>query len=42
MGELIGHLDADQDRARPEFEGAFATLRPALEPAVDARIGGGR
>jgi CHAD domain-containing protein len=30
MGELIGHLDAEQDRARAEFDTAFATFaRPA-------------
>ena len=30
MGELIGHLDAEQDRARDEFDTAFATFaRPA-------------
>ena len=30
MGELIGHLDADQDRARADFDGAFgAFVRPA-------------
>lgn len=29
MGELVGHLDADQDRARHEFGGAFASfVRP--------------
>ena len=26
MGELIGHLDADQDKARAEFDVAFARL----------------
>ena len=30
MGELIGHLDTEQDRARAEFDTAFATFaRPA-------------
>jgi CHAD domain-containing protein len=30
MGELIGHLDAEQDRARAEFDTAFSTFaRPA-------------
>jgi CHAD domain-containing protein len=30
MGELIGHLDAEQDRAREEFDAAFARFtRPA-------------
>jgi CHAD domain-containing protein len=30
LGELIGHLDAEQDRARAEFDAAFATFaRPA-------------
>ena len=42
MGELIGHLDADQDRARREFEGAFATFtRPSSQRLV-REIGGGR
>ncbi len=42
MGELIGHLDADQDRARREFEGAFATFtRPSSQRLV-RKIGGGR
>jgi CHAD domain-containing protein len=27
MGELIGHLDAEQDRAREEFDSAFARFR---------------
>ena len=32
MGELIGHLDADQDRARREFDGAFASFaRPSSQ-----------
>ena len=30
MGELIGHLDAEQDRARAEFDASFARFaRPA-------------
>jgi CHAD domain-containing protein len=30
MGELVGHLDADQDRARQDFDGAFANfVRPS-------------
>ena len=30
MGELVGHLDAEQDRARHDFAGAFARfVRPA-------------
>jgi hypothetical protein len=30
MGELIGHLDSEQDRARGEFDTAFGTFaRPA-------------
>jgi len=32
MGELIGHLDAEQDRARHEFDGAFARFaRPSRQ-----------
>jgi CHAD domain-containing protein len=31
MGELIGHLDSEQDRARAEFDTAFSTFaRPAV------------
>ena len=42
MGELIGHLDAEQDRARQEFDGAFAHFaRPSSQQLMD-RLGGGR
>jgi CHAD domain-containing protein len=40
MGELVGHLDADQDRAREDFDGAFARFtRPASERRMKA-LGG--
>ena len=42
MGELIGHLDADQDRARREFEGAFATFTRPSSQRLMHQIGGGR
>ena len=29
MGELIGHLDAEQDRARAEFDSRLRDVRPA-------------
>jgi len=42
MGELIGHLDADQERARREFDGAFARYtRPSSHRRMH-RLGGGR
>ena len=42
MGELIGHLDAEQDRARREFDGAYARFaRPSGRQLVH-RLGGGR
>jgi CHAD domain-containing protein len=42
MGELIGHLDADQDRARREFEGAFANFTRPSRQRLMHQIGGGR
>jgi CHAD domain-containing protein len=40
MGELVGHLDAEQDRARAEFEAAFARfVRPASLTRL-RRLGG--
>ena len=42
MGELIGHLDADQDRARREFEGAFARFTRPSSQRLMRQIGGGR
>lgn len=42
MGELIGHLDADQDRARREFEGAFANFTRPSSQRLMHQIGGGR
>jgi CHAD domain-containing protein len=42
MGELVGHLDAEQDRARQDFEGAFARfVRPASHRRMQ-RLGGRR
>ena len=42
MGELIGHLDAEQDRAREEFDASFARFsRPASIARLD-RLGGSR
>jgi hypothetical protein len=35
MGELVGHLDAEQDRARHDFAGAFARF---VRPASDRRM----
>jgi CHAD domain-containing protein len=35
MGELVGHLDAEQDRARLDFEGAFARF---VRPSSDRRM----
>lgn len=41
MGELIGHLDADQDRARREFDVVFARFtRPSSLLRLN-RLGGG-
>ena len=31
MGELIGHLDAEQDRARAEFDERLRAVRAAGE-----------
>jgi len=42
MGELIGHLDAEQDRARQEFDGAFARFARPSSQQLMHRIGGGR
>ncbi len=42
MGELIGHLDAEQDRARREFEGAFANFSRPSHQRLMHQIGGGR
>lgn len=40
MGELIAHLDAEQARARRQFEGAFARfIRPSTQQAMD-KLGG--
>lgn len=42
MGELIGHLDADQDRARHEFAGAFARFVQPSNQQLMHRLGGKR
>jgi CHAD domain-containing protein len=42
MGELIGHLDAEQDRARDEFGGAFAHFARPSSQAMMHHLGGGR
>ena len=42
MGELVGHLDTEQDRARGDFDRAFAEFsRPASEKRL-RRLGGTR
>jgi CHAD domain-containing protein len=42
MGELIAHLDAEQARARRQFQGAFAQfIRPSTQHAMD-KLGGAR
>jgi CHAD domain-containing protein len=40
MGELIGHLDAEQDRARREFDGAFALFSHPSSQQMMHRLGG--
>ena len=40
MGELIGHLDAEQDRARREFDGAFAHFVRPSSRRVMQKLGG--
>ena len=43
MGELIAHLDAEQDRARRQFDGTFARFaRPASQQMMDQLGGAGR
>jgi len=42
MGELIGHLDVEQDRARREFDGAFARFAGPSSQRLMHRFGGGR
>lgn len=42
MGELIAHLDAEQGRARRQFDGAFAQFsRPSTQKTMD-KLGGTR
>jgi hypothetical protein len=42
MGELIAHLDAEQSRARRQFDGAFAQFsRSSTQQAMD-KLGGAR
>ena len=41
MGELMGHLYAEQQRARAEFAGVFAAyVRPASRRRVARLLGG--
>ncbi len=43
MGELIAHLDAEQDRARRQFDGTVARFtRPASQQRMDQLGGAGR
>ena len=42
MGELIGHLDAEQDRARSEFDGVFARFTRPSSQQLMHHLGGGR
>ena len=42
MGELIGHLDVDQVRARREFDGAFARFAGPSSQRLMHTFGGGR
>jgi CHAD domain-containing protein len=42
MGELIGHLDAEQDRARREFDLAFARFARPSSLQLMHRLGGRR
>lgn len=40
MGELIGHLDAEQDLARREFDDAFAHFARPSNQRMMRRLGG--
>lgn len=40
MGELIGHLDADQDRARREFDAAFVRFTRPSSQRLMRQLGG--
>jgi CHAD domain-containing protein len=42
MGEVIGHLDVEQDRARREFDAAFARFERPSSLRLMHRLGGGR
>jgi len=42
MGELIGRLDDEQDRARHKFGGAFARFAGSSSPEMMQRFGGGQ
>jgi CHAD domain-containing protein len=42
MGELIGHLDVEQERARREFDGAFDRFAGPSSQRLMHRFGGGR
>jgi hypothetical protein len=41
MMELIGHLDAEQDRARREFDVAFARFARPSSQKLMHQLGGG-
>jgi hypothetical protein len=40
MGELIGHLDVEQDRARREFDAAFTRFERPSSLKLIHRLGG--
>jgi len=42
MGELIGHLDVEQERARREFDGAFTRFERPSSLALMHQLGGAR
>jgi CHAD domain-containing protein len=42
MGELIGHLDVEQDQARREFDAAFARFERLASLKLMSRLGGAK
>jgi hypothetical protein len=40
MGELIGHLDVEQERARRDFDAAFARFERPSSLRLMQRLGG--
>jgi len=42
MGELIGHLDVEQDRARRQFDAAFARFERPSSLRLMHRLEGAR